>query len=218
MNGYLILLFLHVLAGVGLYVALGIEIVALGRFQRAGTPGDAALWLRVLRGPSWLSPLAMLLALGSGIWMTVLVWGHQAWIFTAFLGLVGMAIAGGGVTGRVMRRLRSALAAEGAPELSGAFRSAAANPALAASLRLRIALGLGVLGLMTVKPEAAGSAVIEISQLPGGIDHSSVREHAGIAVGRWIVCQAPDLGSVEFAGVQVPRRSAAEFVQLVFAI
>lgn len=169
MNVYTLLLFLHVLGGVGVYVALGIEAVALGRFQRAGTPADAGLWLRVLSLPGRLGPLSMLAALGSGIWMAVLVWGHQAWIFTTFLGLVGMAIAGGGVSGRAMRRLRTALAAEGAAELSGAFRSAAANPALAASLRVRIALGLGVLGLMTVKPGAAGSAVILMVAVLGGL-------------------------------------------------
>jgi hypothetical protein len=169
MNGYPILLFLHVLGGVGVYVALGIEVVALARFQRAGTPGDAALWLRVLRGPSWLSPLAMLLALGSGIWMAVLVWGHQAWIFTAFLGIVGMMIAGGAVTGRAMRRLRAALVGEGGPELSPAFRTAAASRALAASLRVRIALGLGVLALMTAKPSADGSALIGIAAILGGL-------------------------------------------------
>ncbi len=166
---YTLLLFLHVLGGVGVYVALGLEAVALGRFQRAVTPADARIWLQVLSLPGRLGPLSMLLALGSGIWMAVLVWGHQAWMFTAFLGLVGMAIAGGGVTGRAMRRLRGALAAEAAPELSGAFRSGAATPALAASLRVRIALGLGVLALMTVKPGAEGSALLLMLAVLGGL-------------------------------------------------
>lgn len=169
MSFYSTLLFLHVLGGVGVYVALGIEAVALARFQRADTRADAGLWLRVLLLPRWFAPLSMLLALGSGIWMTVMVWGHRAWIFGAFLALLAMALAGGGVTGRLLRRLRAALAIMEDAALPGAFRSAAASPALAASLRLRIALGVGVLALMSMKPEGAGAAAILVAATLGGL-------------------------------------------------
>ncbi len=168
MTFYNLLVFIHVLGGVGVYVALGIEALALPRLQRAVTPADAGLWLRVLALPARLAPLAMIAAFATGAWMTATAWGHRAWIFTTLLGLVGMAIAGGGVTGRALRRLRAALPAEAGAELSGTFRAASASAALTASLRVRVALGLGILGLMTAKPEAAGSAlVLAVAALAG---------------------------------------------------
>lgn len=168
MTLYPTLLFLHVLGGVGIYVALGIEAIALSRLQRAGTREGIALWLRVLRLPRWFATLSMLLALGSGIWMTVTVWGHRAWISGAFVAILAMAVAGGAVTGRLLRRLGAALALIEGAELPGAFRRAAASAALAASLRLRIALGVGVLALMSMKPEAAGTAAILALAALGG--------------------------------------------------
>ncbi len=168
MNVYTTLLFLHVLGGVGVYVALGVEALALARFQRAETRADAGLWLRVMLLPRWGAPLSMLLALGSGMWMAVLVWGHRAWISGAFVALIAMAILGGAVTGRSLRRLRAALPAIEGAALPEPFRSAAASPALGASLRLRIALGVGVLALMSLKPGATGAAVtLAVSTLAG---------------------------------------------------
>lgn len=169
MNVYTTLLFLHVLGGVGVYVALGIEAIALPRFQRAETRAEAGLWLRVLLLPRWAAPLSMVLALGSGIWMAVLVWGHQAWIFAAFLALIAIAIAGGALTGRSLRRLRAALPDIEGTALPDAFRNAAASPALSASLRVRIALGVGVLALMSLKPGALGSAVVLAAAFLGGL-------------------------------------------------
>lgn len=166
---YSTLVFIHVLGGVGVYVALGIEAVALGRFQRAVTPAEAGTWLRVLAIPGRLVGAAMLLALGSGIWMMVLAWGQRPWALAAFVAMVAMGIAGGGVTGRAMRRLGAALQAEGGASLSGAFHAAAASAALTASFRLRIALGLGILGLMTLKPEAGGAAAILAAAAVGGL-------------------------------------------------
>jgi hypothetical protein len=160
MNTYSLLVFIHVLGGVGIYVALGIEAIALGRLQRAESLRDASAWLQLLALAGRLAPSSMLAALASGVWMAVQVWGHQPWIFSAFLGLVAMGIAGGAISGRRLRRLRAALPFERGPEPSSAFLAARSSAALQASLRVRIAIGLGVLALMTLKPDAAGSAVI----------------------------------------------------------
>lgn len=169
MNVYTLLLFVHVLGGVGVYVALGIEAVALERLRRAETAADARVWLQLLALPGRLGPAAMLPALASGMWMAAVTWGHRPWIFGAFLALVAMAVAGGGVTGRVTRRLRAALPGESGAELSSAFRAARSSAALVGSLRVRIALSLGILALMTGKPEAGGSAVILAVAALGGL-------------------------------------------------
>jgi hypothetical protein len=49
MDFYSVLVFLHVLGGVGLFAGLGIEVVALRRLQGAVTLDQARTWLGVLR-------------------------------------------------------------------------------------------------------------------------------------------------------------------------
>jgi hypothetical protein len=160
MSLYQFLIFIHVLAAVGLFVAIGIEAVSLARLRRAETPADARVWLGLFRLPGRLGPVAMLTVLASGAWMMKVSWGYQPWIAGALLAVVAMAVIGGAVSLRRMRRLRAALAAETGPGLSNATRAARSGPALVNSLRIRIALGVGILGLMTMKPSDHPTAIL----------------------------------------------------------
>jgi hypothetical protein len=154
---YPFVIFVHVLGAVALFAAIAIEAVSIGRLQRASTPADVRVWMGLLTSRGRLGPIAMLTTLASGMWMMAVSWGPEPWIVTAFAGLVGMAMTGV-VTARRMRRLRVAVAAETGPELSEVFRVVQSSPALTASVRLRIAMGVGILGLMTVKPPDAPTA------------------------------------------------------------
>jgi len=158
MSLYQFLIFIHVLGAVALFVAIGIEAVALGRLRRAETPADARVWLGLFRLPGRVGPIAMLTALASGAWMMKVSWGYQAWIAGALAAMVGMAVIGAVVSLRRMRRLRAALHAESG--LSEALRS---SPALVTSLRLRIALGVGILALMTTKPSDHATAILVLA-------------------------------------------------------
>src|SRR5260370_29283734 len=117
--------------------------------------------------PGRLGPIAMLTTLVAGMWMMAQVWGHQPWIVSAFVGLVGMAALGGVISLRGARRLRVALAGETGPELSDAFRLIRPGTALRSSLRLPIAIG--ILGLMSIRPGAAGSRLILAAAAVSGL-------------------------------------------------
>lgn len=160
MNIYPILVFLHVVGAVGIFVAFTIEAVALAGLQRAERTADARVWMTLLRPAGRFAPIASLVTLVTGIWMMVKWWGPRPWIQFALVTVVAMAIFGGGVTGRRMRRLGPLLPAEMGETLSPAFRSVSTSRALAASLRARIAGGVGILALMTLKPDLAGSLII----------------------------------------------------------
>jgi hypothetical protein len=82
---------------------------------------DLALLTLAISGGR-LGPIAMLTTLVAGMWMMAQVWGHQPWIVSAFVGLVGMAALGGVISLRGARRLRVALAGETGPALSDALR------------------------------------------------------------------------------------------------
>ncbi len=169
MTAYPFLVFVHVLGAVGIFAAIAIETASLERLQRAETPADARVWVSLLALPSRLGPIGMVATLASGIWMMAVSWGPQPWLVSAFVGLVGMAVAGV-VSLRRTRRLRVALAAESTSELP--LRS---GQVLSASLRLRIALGVGILGLMTVKPGAAGSWLVLAAAAAAGLIASIAR-------------------------------------------
>ncbi len=160
MNLYPLLVFVHVLGAIGIFAAVAIEAVSLGRLQGAETPAEVQTWMSPLALPFRLGPLAMLTTLVSGMWMMVVGWGRQPWLVGAFVGLVGMGLLGGLVSLRGIRRLRAALASETGSELLNVFRSVRSGNALKASLRLRMAIGVAILGLMTFKPDAAGSLLL----------------------------------------------------------
>jgi hypothetical protein len=154
------LVVVHVLAAMGLFAAIGIEAVALGRLRRAERVAEVRPWLGLYETSFRLGGVSMLVILVSGIWVAATVWGHQAWLAAAFIGAVAMGAMAGAVTSRRVRRLRRAIAGEAGPEVSGALRVLLAARPLAFSLRFRVALVVGVVGLMTSKPDALGSTVL----------------------------------------------------------
>jgi hypothetical protein len=174
MSVYPFLVFIHVLGAVGTFAALTIEIVSLGRLRRAETPSDAHIWTGLLAMAFRLGPLAMVTTLVSGLGMMAMGWGRQPWLVSAMIGLVGMAVLGGFLSIRPVRQLRAALTFESMSELSNAFRSVRSGKALIASLRLRIAIGVAILGLMTFKPDAAGSSLILATGIVAGLVASFV--------------------------------------------
>src|SRR5260370_11781297 len=175
MNLYQLLLFLHVLGAVGIFVALGIESISLGRLQSAAARSDALLWMGLLKLPGRLGPIAMITTVAAGVGMMAKGWGRQPWIVSAIVGLVGMVAVGGIISLRGARRLRAALAGEAGPEGSDLFRSIQSGTALTASLRLRIAIGIGILALMTLKPGVTGSWLIMAAAALSGL----VASHRG---------------------------------------
>ena len=168
MTLYPFLVFFHVLGAVGLFAALGIEAVAVGRLGRTDATDGAREALGSLQRNDRLGGISMLVLLASGAWMMA-SWGAQPWLSAAFVAIVFMGIAGGAVSSRRIRRLRAALAAERGAALSEPFRTLRSNVALAVSLRLRIAIGVGILALMTLKPSALGSALLVLAAVAAGL-------------------------------------------------
>ena len=175
MHVYLLVLFVHVLGAVGVFAAIAMESVALGLLRRANSSVEARARIGLLAFPAYrLGPLAMGATLVSGVGMMAMAWGRGPWMVAALAGLVAMAVLGGMVSGRRLRQLRAAVASETGSDLSDASRSLLSSDALTASLRLRFAIGVAILGLMTFKPEVAGSSVILAAGILAGLVASRV--------------------------------------------
>ena len=168
MSVYPLVLFLHIIAALGLFAAIGLEWAGLVNLRRAATAGQAREWARLLGALRAVGMPSVLLILASGIYMMATRWGGQAWIGAAFGGIVLMAVLGGAVTGRRVGPLVRAARKEEGP-VSGELAARLRDPFLLGSLCLRTAIGLGIVFLMTLKPAASGALATMAAALVLGL-------------------------------------------------
>lgn len=156
MTFYSIALFLHIVGALGLFVALGLEWVSLLYLRRATTIEQAREWLSVLGLLRWVGPTSMGIILLPGFYMMATVWRGAAWIGVALAAMILLAVIGAAVTGPRMATIGRAVATESG-SLSLAFRQRLHDPFLWASIQIRVAIALGIVFLMTVKPGLGGA-------------------------------------------------------------
>ena len=166
MSAYSILVFLHVIAALGIFAALAIEWTSLSQLRHARSIGMVREWLRPIRALRFLGGPALLVLLVTGLAMLP-HWRGQAWVGLGLVGLILMGILGGGVSGRRLRTLGRAIPSDGGtmpPVLSAQLR----DPVLLQSAWLRTGVGVGVVFLMTVKPGPVIAVItLSVSMLLG---------------------------------------------------
>ena len=132
----------------GLFVALGIEALALAQLRRATDSAAARTALSDLLSARHFVGPSMLLLLVTGFWLAKVFWhGQGTWIRLGLLGLVAFVAVAALMTGRTARRLAPRL---NEPDFDAARR--AANATLRRSFVIRALLVIAVVYLMTAKP------------------------------------------------------------------
>ena len=163
MTFYSAVLFVHIVSALGIVAALSLQAVTLARLRRATTVGEARLWIEFAPGVPALATVSLVFLLLSGIYMTSQISGWMlAWPRVAMGALLLIAPLGV-VTGRRLRAIQIACAASKPNELEilGKLR----DPCLVFSMNMRIALVLGIVLLMTAKPELRQSLGIVASSV-----------------------------------------------------
>jgi hypothetical protein len=143
--------FLHVVGALGLTAAFGVEAAGLAGLRRATDADEALLWLRSRRWVLLVGPASIGLVLVTGIYLTVVEWGWDAWILVSLASLVAIAGIGGLLTGIPMARLTPAVEQASGP-LSEELRRGLRSRLLTVSIMTRIAITIGVVFLMVQKP------------------------------------------------------------------
>jgi hypothetical protein len=147
--------FIHVVAAMGVFGTLAIEGALLLRLRRAVDTAemlDALSGFRLLRIPAavTLAPTMM-----SGMYLVRTVWGwHAAWINVAAASLVVTVVVGVTTTALRVAHLGKADAAGESRGLQAGYRS---DPILSVSFLMRTAVCVGIVFLMTVKPDVEES-------------------------------------------------------------
>jgi hypothetical protein len=158
MTLYSIALFLHVAGALGVFAALALDWVGVANLRRARTAEQAREWAGLYRIIRVLGAASVVALLVFGLYMTAVTWGPTGWIVVGFFSLLFIAVLGAVSGIRLGRILAMAVRGEGAltEDLCTALRA----PLFVASVRTRSAVAFGVVFLMTVKPDAAGSLLV----------------------------------------------------------
>jgi hypothetical protein len=157
------ILFAHVVSSLGIAAALSIAMISLIHLRKATTVREARLWIEFASGLPALAIVSLALLLVSGIYMTAQLGGwNLAWPKVA-LGALILIGPLGAVTGWRLRAIHLACLASNPNEheLFARLR----DPFLVISMNLRIALVLGIVLLMTAKPEMRQSVGIVVSSV-----------------------------------------------------
>ena len=169
MSLYQLALFLHIIGAFGLIAAITVEAIGLRGLRRATQANDALVWLRLSRSIVMrLTPSSLGLILVSGLYMVATAWGAQGWVLVALGSLLLLGVIGGLGTGRRMARIGPAVGRTQGP-LSDEVRGMLRSPILLMSLLVRLAIVLGVVLLMTVKPAALASLVVIAAAIALGL-------------------------------------------------
>jgi hypothetical protein len=166
---YQLALFLHIIAAFGLIAAITVEAIGLRGLRQALQGSDAIVWLRLLRSIVMrLTPSSLGLILVTGLYLVATAWGPRGWILVALGSLVLLGVIGALGTGRRMARIGPAVGRAQGP-LSDELRGMLRSPILVVSLRVRLAIVLGVVFLMTVKPSGVASLLVMALALAVGL-------------------------------------------------
>jgi hypothetical protein len=158
MEDYNIALFLHLVGMAGLFAAIGVEMAGLQFARRAG---DVAGVRSSIAPPAVVGPAIPVFAviiLVSGGYMVEDVWDWDiAWIYISLAVFLVLLAAGALVNSRRVKAI--AIAAGQSPDgpVSPELREKLDAPVLETSERTMLLATVGIVWLMTVKPEPAAA-------------------------------------------------------------
>ena len=189
MSIYSIILFVHVIGAIGYFLGIGTQLFVLVGLRRAQRVEQvrALIQLNDLSGP--VSGISVLLLLAAGLYLAITAWSLlTSWILVALISLILMVPTSAALIAPRRSAIVKQLARE-APggELSEALERHIDDPVLATVCMTVAALLLGLVFLMTTKPNLVGSLIVMVVALLLGLA-------AGVLVSRMRRAPAPGIG------------------------
>lgn len=151
MSLYSFVLFIHVMAAIGLFVGFALEGFVSVRIGRAADAGQMRFFIHVFDRLRWIFIPSFAGILFGGLYLGYRYGRGTFWIPTALIATLAIMIIGGLMTGRPMGRLKKATV--NADVAFDSLSTQAKSPQVALSYGLRVGLGLGIVFLMTAKPD-----------------------------------------------------------------
>jgi hypothetical protein len=156
MSHYPISLYLHIVGALGFFAALGLEWTSVRQLRRATTISQIRDWLAISMGSTKVGMPSMLLLLISGALMTYSAWGLMPWVSVTLGAIVLLIILTLTLSRRRTVAIKQAVAGEEGA-VSHRLRQLTHHPLLWLAIQTRMAIALGIVFLMTIKPDLLGS-------------------------------------------------------------
>jgi hypothetical protein len=174
---YKIALFLHVTGALMLCASITIEWLFIINIRKAKTAERIDELVFNYSKAGRVGDIGAILILLPGIYMMVTVWDDARWAILGLFGLILIAIIGGITIGRKMKKTRELIKSENNSLEALALLK---DNSLWLSIKIRTAIFFGVIFLMTVKPQLAGSIItiaisIMLGALPLQMERNKVR-------------------------------------------
>ena len=161
MTVYTIVKFLHVVGAIGYFVAVGALLFGLAALERSQRIEHVRILAEFVRRLTPLFNLSVLLLLLAGLYMTFTVWGLETgWIDVALASLL-VIVPVAAVTIQSRLRVIARLAhAESDGPLSANLLARIHDPTMLTMPRTVITLLVGIVFLMTNKPELSAALLV----------------------------------------------------------
>jgi hypothetical protein len=158
MDGYRVVLFLHLCALLGAIGTSALLHFAEVRLRAADTVAAVRMWADLIEKGARVFPLALLVLLGSGTYLVDRSWAWSSgWVEASLVGVAVLFAVGAGVIGGRSRALRRELATAGEGEVSAQLGQITREHVAGVASWTNTGLALGIVFVMTTKPALAGS-------------------------------------------------------------
>jgi hypothetical protein len=112
MTVYDVVLFAHITSVIIMFAGVTADWPAAAGLRATRDAGPARAWIRTLEISAAFGPWARLAVLGVGLYLAVDAWSWQGWIIAGLISWVAFVILGEPLTGRELRDMAAAVAAE----------------------------------------------------------------------------------------------------------
>jgi hypothetical protein len=167
---YNAVLAIHIIAAIGLFLAIGFATMMLGRARRAASAAEV---VKAARGGSlaaYINVVLLLIVFIAAGYLVGKKWSwSQGWVSAAFVGVVVAALLSLVAIAPRLTALGRAAQAEGTARPSRAVQLEATHPVLWGAAQVIALLYVGIVILMFAKPSGAVSALILIVAVLLGI-------------------------------------------------
>lgn len=170
MTGYTIVLFLHVSAAIGYFIAMGTWLLSLAMLRRAQRVEQVRILAQLTGRTGPLFGISVLFLLGTGLYMAITAWSLlTGWIIVALISLILIAPLGTAFI-EPRRRAIERLVQE-APDgpLPESLEQHTHDPMLLTALQTVTTLLLGIVFLMTNKSSLIVSIIVMVIALLLGL-------------------------------------------------
>jgi hypothetical protein len=167
MTLYSFVLFVHVVSAIGLFVGLALEGFVSLRIRWANDAKQIEFFVRAFDRLRWIFIPSFAGILIGGLYLASYYGRGTYWIPASLIATVAIMLVGGLITGRRLNQLKKAL--RKADETFETLSAQAKGRPLTVSYGLRFGIALGIVFLMTAKPDLWPSVYALIASCGAGL-------------------------------------------------